>query len=110
MKKIHFLIGIPFLLFVVLIATKPSQDRCKKEFESDIKSDAEGDYLRSDTSGVILLAGMKLDAAKSYSENAWENYFEYKDYFIFCIVRSNGLKNAKTIGYGVLNSTIHLMN
>lgn len=117
MKRLLIILGAAVFLLVILIATKPSKERCKEEFKSTLEIMTATDFVKYADQNSVKQKSSKLqnrldimneEASEKFSKQHWEDNFSYKDFLIFCIVKYDGITLHKKIGFGILNSTFEL--
>jgi hypothetical protein len=117
MKRLLIVFSILIGLVLVLVATKPSKQRCKEEFKRTLITLTSTDFVKYQDENEMKVKNVEVQkpmdmveegTSDKFSKEHWENYYSYKDCVIFCIIKFEGLSLHKKVGFGILNSTFEL--
>lgn len=124
MKKVIIIIGIAITLFVILIATKPSDESCKQRFKEDAKNMILKQFVINDSTSIDTISNPKkkeaerkfhnsemwtnilMTSANNISNEKWEDAISINDNFFYKKITVKWINDKKEIHYGFLNFCI----
>ncbi|MCW3108484.1 MAG: hypothetical protein JWQ09_2990 [Segetibacter sp.] len=113
MKKYKTVLLVIAGILILLIVTKPSEEKCFSHYESYAKALTENEYstrpssIKDDPNNFDLYQ-QRIKEAENYSALNWKNNLSINDYFLFNTISYNREGKARRVGVGILNTFLKI--